>query len=171
MGEGPNITGKSGSDTREANKNLGNVELAKMAKRFEEETRASRQGLAGMFEEIIKTGGSQATTPIISNAVESSQRAGSKTLQQVDENLARSGLAGTPFGAMTRANALQESEYNTSQIGPSMAMKILQMIPNYVLGQGQTAMSGLGTAETNRTNMYNQELNTFGQMFGTTFGK
>lgn len=160
MGRGTDWVGSKAKNNAQAAEPNSNIALVSLAKQLFGETEGLRTGINDLFSSILKTGGSQATTPIISNAVEASQRATSKTLAQTDEELARTGLAGTPFGANTRAGVLQEGNLSTSQIGPQIAMSLLQMIPGYLTGGLQTAFGGLGQGANNATNL----TNTGGQM-------
>ena len=121
-------------------------DLVEIAKQFFKETTPVRQELTGQFLEALTTGGSGARMPIISKAVESSQRATSKTMRSTEENLARGGLAGTPFGAQIRAQTQQQGEFATSQVEPNMIMQILQQIPGFVTGSSQVTTSGMGQA-------------------------
>jgi hypothetical protein len=81
--------------------------------------------------------------PIVQSAVAASKRAGAKAQTQTAEELARTGLAGTPFGARVMQQGLSESEYQTSQIPARYIEQIISAVPNYVLGQGQNISSGL----------------------------
>ena len=120
--------------------------LAHMAQAFFTEATPARQELLSQFEELLTTGGVGARQPIIRKAVEGSKRATSKSLQALEGDLARTGLAGTPFGENIRAGTRREGEFAASQIAPNMAMQLLQMIPNFLLGQGNVAISGMGQA-------------------------
>ena len=100
-------------------------------------------------------GGSQAQVPMIAKAVEASKQATSKATQGLDAEMARAGLSGTPFGIMMKNNARQSGSLATSQIPTNIAQQILAMIPNFILGQGQTAMGGLGGAASNSTSQAN----------------
>ncbi len=100
-------------------------------------------------EPVYKTTTTQGTSPavpIISRAVEQSRRASSKALSDTDKELAQQGLAGTPFGAMIKANQRREGNIAAGQTQQSLAQAIFNMIPNFLLGQGQTALSGLAGA-------------------------
>ena len=120
--------------------------LAHMAQAFFTESTPARQELLKQFEEVLTTGGVGARQPIIRKAVEGSKRATSTSLQALEGDLARTGLAGTPFGENIRAGTRREGEFATSQIAPNMAMQLMQMIPNFLLGQSNVAVSGLGQA-------------------------
>lgn len=118
--------------------------LADIAERFSTETKDIRSGLIGTMEDVLKTGG--AKVPIISRAVEATRSAGSKALTALDERLAQMGLAGTPEGETMRTEQVQAGEVQSAQAGEALSQAIFNMISNFVLGQSQTALSGLAGA-------------------------
>jgi NAD dependent epimerase/dehydratase family enzyme len=115
--------------------------LAQIAQQFVGETAGVRGGLINAMQEVLKTGGS--TIPIISRSVERTRQEASKAQQQTEEELAQQGLAGTPFGEMIKAQTAQEGNIAAGQTEQSLAQNIFNMISNFVLGQSQTALSGL----------------------------
>ena len=118
--------------------------LARIAEQFATETTGVRTGLLEAMQEVLSTGGS--TLPIVSSAIEGSRRASSRALSEVDAELAQSGLAGTPYGENIRAGQISEGEQTASQTKDAFGTKIFDMISNFVLGQSQTATSGLAGA-------------------------
>lgn len=118
--------------------------LAKIAEMFTKETGGVRTGLIDAMQEVLATGGS--SIPIISSAVDASRSATSRALQQTEEGLAQSGLAGTPFGEAILAGERGEGERSVAATQEGLAQNIFSMISNFVLGQGQTALSGLAGA-------------------------
>ena len=121
-------------------------DLSKIAKTFFKETTPLRKDLTNQFLEALVTGGAGARLPIVNKAVESSRRATSNTLRGLDEQLAQSGLAGTPFGVQARTQTEQEGRFATSQIEPNMVLQMLSQIPGFVMGSNQVTVSGLGQA-------------------------
>jgi len=118
--------------------------LANLAESFAGETTGIRTGLIDAMQEVLQTGGS--SIPIISRAVESTRQAGSDALKGINEQLALSGLAGTPEGESIRSKTMQQGEIAAGQTEQSLANAIFQMIPNLVLGQAQAATQGLAGA-------------------------
>lgn len=118
--------------------------LAALAEQFAGETTGVRTGLLEAMQEVLSTGGS--SIPIISSAVESSRKASSKALGETEAELAQSNLAGTPFGENILATQRQSGEQDVSKTQQSLAQNIFGMISNFVLGQSQTATSGLSGA-------------------------
>lgn len=139
--------------------------LASLAESFAGESGGIRQGLIKAMQEVLATGGSK--IPIISRAVEASRQAGSKALTGTKEELAQQGLSGTPFGANVVATSRREGDISAGQTKQSLAQAIFNMIPNFVLGQSQTALSGLAGAIPG-TLTTNAKGRTFGQ--SQTFG-
>lgn len=160
MGQGTDFVGSKASNNASAANPESNQDLTDMAKLFAKETKGARTGLLGTMEEVLSTGGS--TVPIISRSVEATRRASSNALRGTDEDLARSGLAGTPYGEGIRAGQRQEGEIAAGNTAQQFAQAVFQMIPGFVLGQGQTATQGLGASATNSTNLTN---NMMGGLF------
>ena len=118
--------------------------LADIANAFYLETTPLRRNLISQMDEALTTGGIGARIPLIAKSQEASKRATSSALQQTDEDLARSRLAGTPFGAQARSDVLQRGEINTAMIPTNIVAQMLQTIPGFVTGANQTIISGLG---------------------------
>ena len=141
MSVGLGGAGGKGTETRES---AGAQGLYRLAEQFAAETTGVRTGLLEAMQEVLSTGGS--TLPIVSSAVEGSRKASSRALSQVEEELAQSGLAGTPYGENIRAGQIQEGEQAVSKTQDAMGQKIFDMISNFVLGQGQTTAAAYGSA-------------------------
>lgn len=120
--------------------------LSNLAKLFAQETTPLRREMNDQFLEALTTGGVEARIPMINKAVESSRQATSNTLRQLDQQLAMSGLAGTPFGQQMRTGALQTGEQQTAGVPFNIIGQLLQQIPGYVTGANQTVVTGLGQA-------------------------
>jgi len=118
--------------------------LANLAKQFAGETEGIRTGLIDAMQEVLSSGGS--SVPIIARSVDASKQAASNALNETSNDLARSGLAGTPFGENIRASTRQSGEQSAALTGESMAQNIFSMISNFILGQSQTSTSGLAGA-------------------------
>jgi len=161
------IGGGKGSSSQSTSSPAANT-LANLATKFEGETSGIRTGLIDVMQEVLSTGGS--SLPIISRSVEASKKAGSNALSGVSETLGQMGLAGTPEGESIRAGVRGESEIAAGQTEQGLAQMIFQMIPNLVLGQAQTALSGLSGAIPGMNKTSGQET---AAAFGSTpnFGK
>jgi hypothetical protein len=118
--------------------------LAKLGEQFTEETAGIRTGLIDQMQEILTTGGTN--LPIISQAVEGTRRASSKALRGTEEELARTGLSGTPFGERIEAEQRTTGDIAAATTKTDIVKQLFSMIPNFVLGQSQTALSGLSGA-------------------------
>jgi hypothetical protein len=138
-GGGSSAIGKSEGTQRTYSPAAGT--LANLAERLFNQTGGIRSGLIDAMQEVLQTGGS--TIPIISRAVERTRSEASKAQTQTEEELAQQGLAGTPFGEMIKATQAQQGNIAAGQTEQSLAQNIFNQIANFVLGQGQTAFSGL----------------------------
>lgn len=141
MSGGLGMGGGKGTTTQESSS--ANT-LAALARKFASETTGARTGLLDAMEEVLATGGS--TIPIISEAVDSSRRASSRAIKETEESLAQSDLVGTPYGENILAAQRGEGERSVAATQESLAQSIFNMISNFVLGQSQTAFSGLSDA-------------------------
>ena len=151
----------------------GETALADIATQLFAETSPLRNDLISQFSELLNTGGVGAQVPIISQALESVKRASATNLEDLDEELARTGLAGTPFGAGIRSEAQTSASIKASQIPTDFARQFLQLIPSFVLGQGQQVVSGLSgvaSAEVGREGVGAQRESTFADVFKTLVG-
>jgi hypothetical protein len=96
--------------------------------------------------EDVKTGGGTAWLPAIQKAMEQSRRATSRAMTGTTESLAKTGLVGTPFGQRILAGTRLEGEQATGAVPGQVTAQLLQMLPGFITGQGQTVVSGLGSA-------------------------
>ena len=120
--------------------------LSKIAEAFFTETTPVRQELTSQMSEALTTGGVGARMPIISKSQEASRQATSNALRALDAQLAQTGQAGTPFGTRAKAETTQRGEMATSRIPTDIVSQLLQVIPGFIMGQSQQAVSGLGAA-------------------------
>jgi hypothetical protein len=133
-----NFTGGGGYGQESSSSNSSTAQyLEQWLKSLAEGSTGTRDALLGVFEDVLKTGGSQATIPIISKAVEASMQATSDASRQTAESLAASGLAGTPFGVGEMARTYQQGRQATSQIPAQFSQQILNLIPDFILGLNQ----------------------------------
>jgi hypothetical protein len=120
--------------------------LAEIAQQFFRETEGLRGGLIGQFEEALNTGGVEARMPVIQKAQERSRQATSSALAQTQNQLAQSGLAGTPFAEMIQGGMLQQGAQQRAGIPTEIISQMLQQIPGFVTGANQTIIQGMGQA-------------------------
>ena len=137
------IGGGKGGSTQQTTSPAA-TKLAGIAEHFATQSDPARQGLLDAMQEVLQTGGS--TIPIISAATERSRQEASKAATTTEESLAQQDLVGTPFGEMIKATVGQQGAQAVAGTQQSMANNIFEMISNFVLGQGQTALSGLAGA-------------------------
>jgi hypothetical protein len=134
-------------------------DLSKIAKAFYTETTPLRQELTDQFFEALTTGGVGARIPIIRKSEEASRRATSNTLQALENQLAQSGLSGTPFGERIRQESTQQGAFQTSQIAPNIIMQMLSQIPGFITGSNQVTVSGMGQAAGAEAQQANAQAN------------
>ena len=120
--------------------------LNEIAKKLFKETTPLRQEFTGQLEELLKTGGIGAQIPLISKSVERTRQAGSKAMTGTQERLAQTELAGTPFGERITGEVAQQGELAVAGVPGQWYSQMLPMILGLITGQGQTVVSGLGSA-------------------------
>ena len=120
--------------------------LAKLATQFATETSGLRTGLISQLSSAMNGKPTGSQVPIISQAVESSRQAGSQAMQSTNDELARTGLVGTPYGQGILEQGKITANQNASNAGTQATQALYNMIPNFVLGTGQSALSGLSGA-------------------------
>lgn len=117
-----------------------------MARRFEGESRGLRTDFISQLQQALTPDANAAAQlPIVASAIDASRRAGSQAMEETETELARTGLAGTPFGERIRSGTQADLGFQTSQIPAQFLAALQAMIPNFVLGQSQTA-AGLPAA-------------------------
>lgn len=125
-----------------------NAQLAPQATALLNEAKPLGTEWVAQLLEALKTGGVNAQIPIVSKAVESSRQASSQALAGIDKYLAQMGLAGTPFGANTRATQMRTGEQQAAQIGTDYIMQLLSQIPAYLSSTREAGIAGLKEAGT-----------------------
>jgi len=111
-------------------------ELIQMIQRFETETRGLRGELIGeMTGALTGAGRPRVAMPMIGQMESASRRATSKALTETGTELARTGLAGTPFGERVMAETRQTGAQQLGAIAPTQMQRyidmILQAAPSY----------------------------------------
>lgn len=86
----------------------------------------------GDLTSMLQTGGSGAFTPIVGQAQEAQRRASSLALRDLDTQLAQQGLAGTPFGAATRAQTAMQGRSNVAGVPAQFAQQMLGQVPGFL---------------------------------------
>lgn len=135
--------------------------LAKMAQDFGIETTPSRQGILNMIQDVQATGTSDSA--LSKATVESQRMATSRAIASIKDDMARQGLAGTPFGENIIANTRQSGELAVAAATQELARGILSMAPNFVLGLQQTAGQGFASAIPGQMSVNER---AFGQTLG-----
>jgi hypothetical protein len=143
-GGGALQAGHSKSEQRGGTQEGASQLAMQMANQFFGETGPLRQDFTSLLQNAL-TGdtATAARLPIVASAMEASRKQGAQAMAGTEEELARTGLAGTPFGENIRSNTRANQEFQTSQIPSQFLGQLLNMIPGYVQGQGQTAMGVL----------------------------
>lgn len=113
--------------------------LETIAAELYKESKPLRHDFISTLESALKGETEGGMIPIASNAVESARQAASRTEQATTEDLARTGLSGTPFGASILSQTKQQGEQAGWQAETDILQQLINMIPNYTLGLGQTA--------------------------------
>lgn len=126
---------------------------SQLSKMLFAETSPLRHTLESQGLEALKTGGTSASIPSIQRAVESSKASLSDTIAQINSNLASGGLGGTPFGAATKANANIAGEQGVTNAANAIGQWFMQMAPNLLAGQQQTATGLSGQAVGAESNL------------------
>jgi hypothetical protein len=121
-------------------------QLAAMVTQLFKETTPLRQDLIGQMEAALRGETEGGMIPVISRAVESARQAASRTEQATTDELARTGLSGTPFGASILGQTRAQGEQAATQTETNILQQLIAGVPNFVLGQGQTAMGAGASA-------------------------
>ena len=116
---------------------------------FWNETSTLRSEIQTQLLEAAQTGGAQAQIPIVQKAEAAQRRQNALALRDIEMQLGKTGLAGTPFGENIRAQQEMSGRTALAGIGPEMAGQFISQIPGYVMGAAQSIMGSLaGTRQT-----------------------
>jgi hypothetical protein len=123
-----------------------------------------RRVLSQQTLEALRTGGVGARLPIAQRAVEQARIGNAESLRSAQANIARSGLAGTPFAQRMLAQLTQQGRFQESQIPTAFAQQLIgaagggsQQLPSFGSlpsgagggGAGGKDASGVGTLLSN----------------------
>ena len=119
--------------------------LATTAVQLYSEISPLRKDFIGTLEAALRGETEGGMIPIISRAVESAKQAASRTEQATTEELSRTGLSGTPFGASILGQARQQGEQAGSTAETNILQQLIAGIPSFALGQSQmSTLTGTG---------------------------
>lgn len=125
------------------------LDIAERLTQLSEKTFAiSEPGLTGganVLQDVLKTGGSQALTPSIQQAVEQTRSAASNATRQLGEDLTRQGVTGTE-AARLLGESRQAGDIAAAQTGPGIALPLVKGAAAQSLGQVSPGLSALGGA-------------------------
>ena len=129
-----------------------------MGRQLFAETTPLRQDLIGQMEAALSGEVEGGMIPLISRAVESTRQAASRTEQATTDELARTGLSGTPFAEAILGQTRQQGEQAATQAETNIIAQLMSGIPAFVLGQGQAmTMPGQpGYGESSEFSMWGQ---------------
>ena len=88
----------------------------------------------------VSSGEGGVQIPIIAQAQEQQRRAASQAMRGTQEEMARTGLAGTPFGQMIEAQQRQAGAQAVQGVESNIIQQMLSMIPGYTQGQSTAIM-------------------------------
>lgn len=129
-----------GGEKTEVRDYWGNV-LGSVAQELYQQSKPLRNELLSQLLDTLVTGGTN--VPIVNQSVENTMRASSEALKSVDERLAQTGLAGTPFGEQIRGEQTLEGNVAAANTRNELLTQIFQMIPSASQGYLQAFTSGL----------------------------
>lgn len=128
--------------------------LGQYARALFNQTSPLRKEFTDQSLEALKTGGIGAQIPLIARAVEASKAQTSQNLQTTQENLAKSRLAGTPFGQAIMAGSRIAGDQATARIPTDYAQGFISQIPGFIGAMTGTAVQGQSGAAANQTQLY-----------------
>lgn len=142
-------------------------QLSSMARALFNQTAGLRKEYTNQSLEALKTGGITAQIPIIARALEHSRRAQSQSRQTTTDNLARTGLVGTPFGQSILAQQEITGNQQIADIPTNYAQSFINQIPNFVSTMTGQGIQGQGQASSNEVQLYGSYNNAYGQVMPT----
>ena len=125
-------------------------QLVSILQNVEQQTAPVRTELGQQIQEALTTGGVGAQIPIISAAQQQSRQATSSAIRGLTEDVARSGLARTPFAARALGETRLAGEQATGLIPSQIASQFIGMAPSFAFAglgpevSGYSTLAGLG---------------------------
>lgn len=113
--------------------------LGAVAGELYEEITPLRRNFISTLEGALRGEAEGGMVPVVAQAVESAKQASSRTERGTAEELARTGLSGTPFGASILSQTRAQGEQAGSMAETNILQQLINAIPNFTLGLGQTA--------------------------------
>ena len=144
----------------------GGDATAAMSQEAFDMSKPAMQKTVDMFMNAANTGmGPESRQPIYSQAAEKSLQAGNQAQKKLGEELARTGLDGTPFAERAQREIEQTSQLNAARIPQQMEDSDWRMIMGMgpaATGGMNTGVQGMGVAE----GIEAQQLIAMGQLLG-----
>lgn len=110
--------------------------------------------LGSQFLEALRTGGVNSFIPWITRALDSVRSAGSTGVEQLRQNLARSGFGGSSEGQAMLAQGEQQANQQTAMTPAQMIMQFITGAPAFAsntANSGANALSGAMSGNTTTT--------------------
>lgn len=145
--------GKSSSSSQSTNSPWADV-LGRIGQQQWRMAKPALSAYSGQTAEALRTGGVNANIPSINAAVDASRQSASQSETQMREQLARSGLAGTPFAETIMAQQQGADSARTGAIPAEATQSFIgQAIPQLEgqAGRAAGAISGAGGLQNTQT--------------------
>jgi hypothetical protein len=145
--------GKSSTSSQSTNSPWADV-LGRIGQQQWRMAKPALSAYSGQAAEALKTGGVNANIPSINSAVDASRQSSSQSETQMREQLARSGLAGTPFAETIMSQQQGADSARTGAIPAEAAQSFIgQAIPQLEgqAGRAAGAISGAGGLQNTQT--------------------
>lgn len=126
--------------------NPASTTLAKLSQQLFNIWAPTQKAAAGTTTDLLKTGGSNTTTPIIQNLIQSLRSGLSRTMVDTQQRLGMTRQAGTPFGQRILAETQREGQAGIAEAGPNMAMQMLSLLMPAATGGTGQAIQGVSSA-------------------------
>lgn len=107
-----------------------------------------------------------ASSPMLQGVLNSSKAASAQANKQTEQSVAKSGLAGTPFGELVKAQTYQTGAQQNVDATTGAMNQIMQQFMQYLANMQGGAVSGLAGVSPGTTSGYATGLNVKGSYGG-----
>lgn len=120
------------------------------AQQFMKDSSLTQSKIFDQLNALMTGGNTDTTSALLSNVLEGSKSAASRTTDQTKQQLAQKGLAGTPFGEQILATTQMQGAQGTANATNQARQQMLQQFLNAFLTQQQGVLGGLASGNVGK---------------------
>lgn len=119
---------------------------------------------AGAATDLLTTGGTGTTVPLIANLIQNLRSGLSRTMVDTQGRLGMARQAGTPFGQRILAETQREGQSEIAGAGPQVGMEFLKTLLGMSTGGAGQAVSGLSATSAANAGVLESQNRAYGDI-------